>query len=176
MSEDLRFPIGEFDKNIEVTEVVRNGFIGDLRELPLKVRSAIEHLNDEQLETVYRPEGWTIRQVVHHIADSHLNAFIRIKLALTEDVPTIRPYDEAKWAELSDSELPLEPSLKIIEGVHTRLVEILSNLSGEDFKRKLIHPDSGEWALENFIGLYAWHGRHHTAHIKQGLRLMRDEE
>lgn len=175
MSEDLRFPIGEFDKNIDVTEELRNGFISDLRELPLKLRSAVEHLSDEQLETAYRPAGWTVRQVIHHIADSHLNAFIRIKLALTEDVPTIRPYDEAEWAKLSDSELPIEPSMKIIEGVHTRLIEILSNLSNEDFKRKLIHPDSGEWTLEKFIGLYAWHGKHHTAHIKQGLRRMKDE-
>jgi hypothetical protein len=171
MSENLKFPIGEFDKNIEVTDELRNGFISDLRELPLKVRSAVESLSDEQLDMPYRPEGWTVRQVIHHIADSHLNAFIRIKLALTEDVPTIRPYDEAEWAKLSDSELPIEPSMKIIEGVHTRLVEILSNLSDDDFKRKLDHPDSGEWKLENFIGLYAWHGKHHTAHIRQAGRI-----
>lgn len=170
MSEDLRFPIGKFDKNIEVTEDMRSGFVNDLRELPLKIRSAVESLSDEQLDTAYRPEGWSVRQVIHHIADSHLNAFIRIKLALTEDVPTIRPYDEAEWAKLSDSELPIEPSLKIIEGVHTRIVEILSNLSDEDFRRELIHPDSGKWTLEKFIGLYAWHGKHHTAHIKQSLR------
>lgn len=171
MSEILRYPIGEFDKNLEVNEQVRRGFISDLRELPLKVRAAVENLSDEQLKTPYRPEGWTVRQVVHHIADSHINALCRIKLTLTEDVPTIRPYDEAEWAKLSDSELPLEPSLKIIEGVHSRIVEILSNLSEEDFKRRLIHPDSGEWTLEKFIGLYAWHGKHHTAHIRQAVLL-----
>ncbi len=171
MNEDLKFPIGKFDKSIEITDQIRDGFISDLRELPLKVRSAVESLGDDGLETPYRPEGWTVRQVVHHIADSHLNAFCRIKLALTEDKPTIRPYEEADWAKLSDSELPLEPSIKIIEGVHTRLVEILLNLSDEDFKRKLIHPDSGEWTVEQMVGLYAWHGKHHTSHIKQAGRI-----
>ena len=170
----MRFPIGEFDKNIEVTDEMRNGFVSDLRELPLKVRSAVESLGDEQLDAAYRPEGWTVRQVIHHIADSHLNAFIRIKLALTEDMPTIRPYDEAEWAKLSDSELPIEPSMKIIEGVHTRFVELLLNLSDEDFKRKLNHPDSGEWTIAQMVGLYAWHGKHHTAHIRQAGR-MKDE-
>ena len=165
MSEKLRFPIGKFEKNFDATHEMREAFINEIAALPKKLEAAVENLDDKKLDMPYRPDGWTIRQVVHHIADSHLNAFCRIKLALTEDVPTIRPYQEAEWAKLPDSELPIEPSMKIIEGVHTRIIGILSELNDNDFKRKLFHPDSGEWTLEKFIGLYAWHGKHHTAHI-----------
>lgn len=165
MSEDLRYPIGNFDKNFEFTPELKKQFIGDIEELPNNINTAIENLNDEQLDTPYRPGGWTVRQTVHHVADSHLNALTRFKLALTEDVPTIRPYDEARWAELGDSFLPLESSLRIIEGLHLRWTTLLTSMSDEDFSRKLNHPDSGEWTLKQMLGLYSWHSRHHTAHI-----------
>lgn len=124
-------------------------------------------MTDEQLDTPYRPGGWTVRQTVHHVADSHLNALTRFKLALTEDVPTIRPYDEARWAELGDSSLPLDSSMQIIEGLHLHWTTLLHSMSDDDFSRKLIHPDSGEWTLGQMLGLYSWHSRHHTAHITQ---------
>ncbi len=162
---DLRFPIGKFDSEREVTTDLRGKFIEAIKELPDKLSNAIAGLNDEQLDTPYRPEGWTVRQTVHHVADSHLNSYCRFKLALTEDVPTIRPYHQDLWAELKDSEMPVEVSMKIVEGIHARWANLLEAMSGEDFQRKLIHPDSGEWMLEKFLGLYEWHGRHHTAHI-----------
>lgn len=165
ITEDLRYPIGKFDTNFEVTSEIRNSFIKTLEELPAKIAEAVEGLSEEQLQTPYRPEGWTLRQTVHHVADSHLNMYLRLRLALTENVPTILPYNEAEWAKLADSEMPLEVSLKIIEGVHSRLVFMLKSLTDEQFKRKLIHPDSGEWTIEKMLGLYDWHSKHHTAHI-----------
>lgn len=165
MSADLRYPIGKFDKTSEITPESRKRFIAEIAELPEKLKAAIENLNDEQLDTPYRSGGWTVRQTVHHVADSHLNSIVRFKLALTEDAPTIRPYYEDRWAELPDSFLPLESSIKIIEGLHHRWATLLNSMSDADFQRKLIHPDSGEWTLERMLGLYGWHGRHHTAHI-----------
>ena len=165
MSEDLRYPIGKFSRGIEITNELRTNFINEINELPDKLKAAVEDLNDQQLDTPYRPEGWTVRQTVHHVADSHLNSQIRFKLALTEEVPTIRPYFEDRWAELGDSRLPIEPSIKIIEGLHQRWTTLLNSMSESDFQRKLIHPDSGEWTLAQMLALYAWHGKHHTAHI-----------
>ena len=165
MIEDLKYPIGNFDKNIEITPELRNGFIQTIEDLPQKLREAVEDLSEEQLETPYRPEGWTVRQTVHHVADSHLNMFVRLRLALTEDTPTIRPYEEAEWAKLADAKMPLYVSFKIIEGVHARLTIMLKSLTDEQFKRRLIHPDSGEWTVESMLGLYDWHSKHHTAHI-----------
>ncbi len=165
MSEDLRFPIGKFDKNIEITPELRQEFIGDIVALPAHIKTAVDDLSDEQLDTPYRPGGWTIRQTVHHVADSHLNSLIRFKLALTEDIPTIRPYFEDRWANLADSTLPLDDSIKIIEGLHSRWTTLLDSMSETDFQRKLIHPDSGEWTLAQQLALYSWHSRHHTAHI-----------
>ena len=165
MIEDLSYPIGKFDKNLEITTASKQEYINEIAELPKKVKDAVENLNDEQLDTPYRPDGWTVRQTVHHIADSHLNSFIRFKLALTEDMPTIRPYFEDRWAELEDSDLPIEHSLKIIEGLHTRWAYLLNEMTDEDFQKKLNHPESGEWTLNKMLGLYAWHSRHHTAHI-----------
>ncbi len=165
MSEDLRYPVGKFDSDLEVTPETRQKFIRMISELPEKLKEAVENLSDEQLDTPYRPEGWTVRQVVHHIADSHLNCLCRFKLALTEDFPTIRAYYEDRWAELSDSKLPVEPSLKIIEGVHSRWTELLNSMTDEDFQRKLNHPETGEWDLDKLLGLYDWHSRHHLAHI-----------
>lgn len=165
MSEHLSYPIGKFEKKPEITRELRSEFINEIARLPVNLKNAVENLDDTQLDTPYRPEGWSVRQTVHHIADSHLNSFIRFKLALTEEVPTIRPYYEDRWADLADSTLPIEHSMQIIEGLHQRWTMLLNSMSDVDFKRKLIHPDSGEWTLEEFLSLYAWHSRHHTAHI-----------
>ena len=165
MSEDLRFPIGKFDKNFDVTPELRTAFVQTIAELPKNLEKAVAGLNDEQLDTPYRPAGWTVRQTVHHIADSHLNSYIRYKLAMTEEAPTIRPYFEDRWAELADSQMPIDVSMKIIEGIHSRWANLLNSMSDEDFKRLLVHPESGEWTLEKMLGLYDWHSKHHTAHI-----------
>ena len=165
MSEDLSYPIGKFDKSFEFTPELKKQFVNEVAELPQKLKAAIENLNDEQLDTPYRPEGWTVRQTIHHIADSHLNSYIRFKLALTEDTPTIRPYYEDRWAELADSEMPIDVSMKIIDGLHSRWANLLNAMSDEDFQKLLNHPESGEWTLEKMLGLYDWHSRHHTAHI-----------
>lgn len=163
--ENLKFPIGKFDSSKEITLEIRERLISEIAELPENLRKAVENLNDLQLDTPYRPDGWTLRQVVHHVADSHLNAFCRFKLALTEDFPTIRPYYEDRWAELADNRLPVEDSLKIVEGVHSRWAELLRSMSTEDFEKRLNHPDTGKWTLSKMLGLYAWHGKHHLEHI-----------
>jgi uncharacterized damage-inducible protein DinB len=163
--EDLRFPVGEFEKTVEMTPEKRAEFIQIIKDLPDRLRRAVEGLTDEQLETPYRPEGWTVRQTVHHVADSHINSLCRFKLALTEENPTIRPYYEDRWANLADNNLPVEVSLKIIEGVHERWAALLESFTEEDFRRPLKHPDSGEWTVAQFLALYAWHSLHHTAHI-----------
>jgi uncharacterized damage-inducible protein DinB len=162
---DLRYPIGEFDSGIEITPELRQELIQTIKDLPAKIAAAVKGLSDEQLNTPYRPEGWTVRQTVHHVADSHINSLCRFKLAMTEENPTIRPYFEDRWAELADSKLPIDVSMKIIEGVHIRWVALLESMTDEDFQRPLKHPDSGEWTVEKFLALYAWHSRHHTAHI-----------
>jgi uncharacterized damage-inducible protein DinB len=163
---DLRFPIGQFDRNFEVSPSVRAERITTIAELPSRVVEAVAGLTDEQIDTPYRPDGWTVRQTVHHIADSHANSLIRFKLALTEDEPpTIRPYPEDRWAELDDSRLPVEVSLKMIEALHTRWLTLLNSMSESDFQKKFIHPVTGEWTLDGALALYAWHSRHHTAHI-----------
>lgn len=164
-NEDLRYPVGEFDKNIELSSDKRAEFIQIIRDLPKNLAAAVRGLSDEQLDTPYRPEGWTVRQTVHHVADSHINSISRFKLAMTEENPTIRPYFEDRWAELADSQLPVDVSLKIIEGVHARWTVLLESMTDDDFQKPLIHPDSGEWTIEHFLALYAWHCRHHTAHI-----------
>ncbi|MBK7708982.1 MAG: putative metal-dependent hydrolase [Acidobacteria bacterium] len=168
-SNDLRYPIGKFDPSRVITPEIRAANVAAIRDLPGKIEAAIAGLSDGQLDTEYRPEGWTVRQTVHHVADSHINSFCRFKLALTEDVPTIRPYAEARWAELADSLLPLDSSLAIIRGVHHRLHILLESLSDADFERELIHPDSGQFSVDRLLALYAWHGAHHVAHIA-GLR------
>ncbi len=165
VSKGLRFPIGEFDKNVEVSPEIRAEFIQTIKDLPEKMANAIADLSEEQLDTPYRPEGWTVRQTVHHVADSHINSLCRFKLALTEENPTIRPYFEDRWAELADSRLPVNVSLKLLEAIHLRWISLLESMTDEDFKKTLIHPDSGEWTVEKFLALYAWHSRHHTAHI-----------
>jgi uncharacterized damage-inducible protein DinB len=162
MNTDPRFPIGKFDP---VSFRSRSENIKSIAELPSRLTNAVAGLSENQLHTPYREGGWTLRQTVHHIADSHINSLCRLKLALTEDAPTIRPYHEERWAELPDSRMPVDVSLKIIEGVHSRWSSLLESMSEADFQREFIHPDTGNWTLENMLALYAWHSRHHTAHI-----------
>lgn len=162
MELDLRYPIGRFDP---ASFPSKDENIDTIASLPEKIRAAVEGLSDEQLDTPYREGGWTLRQTVHHIGDSHLNSLCRFKLALTEDAPTIRPYHEDKWAELADSRLGVEPSLAMIDGVHARWAELLKNMSDDDLQREFIHPETGNWTLEKVLALYAWHSLHHTAHI-----------
>lgn len=170
---DLRFPIGEFDRNYATTPEARQQRLTTIKDLPSQIAAAIDGLTDEQLDTPYRPEGWTVRQTVHHIADSHANSLIRFKLALTEDEPpTIKPYYEDRWAELGDNKLPVDVSLKMIEAIHTRWAALLESMSDEDFQKTFIHPETGVWPLEGALALYDWHSRHHTAHITH----LRDRE
>lgn len=164
MSEDLSYPIGQFER-YEISPGKRRELIDIIAACPAGVRKAVEGLSDEQLDTPYRPGGWTVRQTAHHIPDSHLNSYCRFKLALTEDNPTIRPYYEDRWAELVDSKLPIDVSLDLLENVHSRWVVLLNSLTDEDCARTLVHPESGQWTVGEFIALYAWHGSHHTAHI-----------
>lgn len=164
---DLRYPIGQFDRDDATT---RSEHVKTIAELPANLAAAVGGLSDEQLDTPYRPEGWTLRQTVHHVADSHINSLCRFKLALTEDeAPTIRPYYEDRWAELGDSKMPVDVSLAIVDGVHRRWVALLESMSDADYQREFIHPETGKWTLEKVLALYAWHSRHHTAHIT-GLR------
>lgn len=159
---DPRFPIGKYD---EAKYASFESNVAILADLPSKLRAAVAGLSDGQLETPYRPEGWTLRQTVHHVADSHINTLVRFKLALTEDSPTIRPYYEERWAELGDSRLPVEVSLGILDGLHARLVELLNSLSPDQLRREFVHPETGGWTIEKAAGLYAWHSQHHTVHI-----------
>ncbi|HWP43073.1 MAG TPA: bacillithiol transferase BstA [Blastocatellia bacterium] len=163
---DLRYPIGRFDFQKEVTEDDRLRFIDEIEAAPAHLRAAVEGLSQEQLDTPYREGGWTVRQVVHHLPDSHLNSYVRFKLALTEQEPAIKPYREDLWAELADGRTaPVEVSLGLLESLHARWVMLLRSLSAEDFLRTFRHPDIGEVSLAKNLGLYAWHGRHHVAQI-----------
>jgi uncharacterized damage-inducible protein DinB len=163
--DDLRYPVGRF-KPSENTANARAENIRTLGLLPQRLCAAIAGLNDAQLDTPYREGGWTVRQVVHHFADSHANSVIRFKLALTEDWPTITPYDEKAWAELPDSKsLPIECSLSFITGMHERWVALLDSMSDADFERGYVHPERGRQDLATALAIYAWHCRHHTAHI-----------
>jgi uncharacterized damage-inducible protein DinB len=163
---DLRYPIGPFSPDSNPTPELRAIHIEEISALPTRFRNAVAGLNDEQLDTPYREGGWTVKQVVHHVPDSHLNAYIRCKLLLTENVPTIKPYNEDAWAKLRDSELtPIEVSLSQLESIHTRWVVLLKSLQPDDFQRKLNHPEAGVMTLDRILNMYDWHGRHHTAHI-----------
>jgi uncharacterized damage-inducible protein DinB len=166
MSDSLRYPIGPFDMESEPGATERLELIDQIAETPSKLRAAVKGLSDKQLDTPYRPGGWSVRQVVHHVPDSHLNSYVRFKLALTEEEPTIRPYMEDRWARLEDSRItPLEVSLSLLEALHERWVILLRSLSPEDFQRRFRHPDLGLVSLNKNLALYAWHGRHHIAHI-----------
>ena len=166
--DDLRYPIGRFKHADAITDEDLRQWIDDIAALPDQLRDAVAGLSEAQLDTTYRPGGWTLRQVVHHVGDSHMNALIRFKWALTEDRPTIKPYYEDRWAELSDYDaVPVETSLDFIARLHERWVTLLRSLTREDLTREFVHPESGTVRLDWNVGMYAWHGRHHLAHITQ---------
>ncbi len=170
MTADLAYPTGKFSKPTEFTPELRARWIAAIASTPAEFRAAVSGLNDEQLDTPYRPGGWTVRQVVHHVPDSHVNAYVRFKLALTEDVPTVKPYDEAAWALLEDTKsTPVDTSLTFLDVVHDRWLRIIRSLDASAFERRYRHPDTGNHSLDYMLAMYAWHGRHHTAHVT-GLR------
>ncbi|HEV7475778.1 MAG TPA: bacillithiol transferase BstA [Pyrinomonadaceae bacterium] len=163
---DLRYPIGEFKFAGSLTDDERQELIGRIEETPARMRAAVAGLTAEQLDTPYRPEGWTVRQVVHHVPESHMNSYIRFKLALTEEEPTVKPYFEDRWAEMDDAnQAPIELSLDLLEALHGRWVWFLRSLKDADFQRSFRHPEIGVVSLDKNIALYAWHGQHHVAHI-----------
>jgi len=165
---DPRYPIGKFEMPAQVSPARRQQAMDEIASTPAKLCAAVKGLNDAQLDTPYRQGGWTVRQLVHHVPDSHLNAYVRLKLALTEDSPTIKPYDEAAWAKLADSNsTPIEVSLRLMDSVHDRWVRIWRSLKPEQFARKLVHPENGERTVDWLLFLYEWHGKHHTAHITE---------
>jgi DinB superfamily len=171
---DPRFPIGKFQFAGPPTPEQRAQMLDEIKAAPLALRAAVEDLAEHQLDTPYRDGGWTIRQVVHHVPDSHMNAYIRYKLALTEDEPTIKPYAEDRWAKLEDTQsTPIEVSLRMLETLHDRWVRLLNSLSDSDWKRQFKHPELGTTvSLEKNLGLYAWHGKHHVAHVTELRRRM----
>src|SRR5436853_1414422 len=167
---DPRYPIGKFNWSGSSTADERSRFIDEIAAVPQLMRSAAAGLNSSQLDTPYRDGGWTVRQVVHHVPDSHLNSYIRFKLALTENEPTIKPYCEDRWAELADSELtPVEVSVNLLDSLHKRWVLLLRSLKPDEWKKTFRHPELGAMTLDKTLALYAWHGRHHVAHVT-GLR------
>ncbi|HUI51243.1 MAG TPA: putative metal-dependent hydrolase, partial [Terriglobales bacterium] len=165
---DPRYPIGKFEMPREITAATRSTAIGDIAAVPARLSAAVAGLNGAQLDTPYREGGWTVRQVIHHVADSHMNAYIRLRLALTETEPTIKPYEESAWAQLEDAaHAPIEISLKLLEPLHVRWVRLLETVTPEQFARTVRHPDFGVRNVDWLLFLYAWHGRHHTAHITE---------
>lgn len=165
---DPRYPIGKYLPPTGVTPAMRLEAIHQIRTAPEKIRAASSGLNDAQLETPYREGGWTVRQLVHHIADSHMNAYIRWRLALTETAPTIKTYEESDWARLEDAaHAPIEVSLNLLTPLHERWVRLLRSVKDHEFARTFVHPDHGERTLDWMLFLYAWHGNHHTAHITE---------
>jgi uncharacterized damage-inducible protein DinB len=163
---DPRYPIGKFNYDGPPTPEQREELLNQIEQAPASLRTAVSGLSEPQLDTPYRPEGWTVRQVVHHVPDSHLNAYIRTKLALTEDEPTIKPYAEDRWAQLADTQAtPIDVSLTLLDALHDRWLRLLRSLQREDWKRTFHHPEMGPMSLEKNLVLYAWHGRHHVAHI-----------
>src|SRR5437870_7095298 len=165
---DLSYPIGRHDPRAPITPQMRSAAIEAIAMCPAKMREAVAGLSDAQLDTPYRAGGWTVRQLVHHVPDSHLNAYVRLKLALTEDNPTIKPYDQEAWSRLEDARsTPIEVSLTLLTTVHDRWDRIWRSLTPEQFARPLIHPESGERTVDWLLFLYAWHGKHHTAHITE---------
>jgi uncharacterized damage-inducible protein DinB len=162
-----RFPIGEFTRPATLSDAERIAAIAKIEAAPATLRAAVSGLSDAQLDSTYREGGWTLRQVVHHLADSHVNSYTRFRLALTEKHPTIKPYDEAKWAELEDARtLPVEVSLKLLEALHERWVKLLRSLSRAAFDRTIDHPENGTMTIDQLLALYAWHCEHHIAHIR----------
>jgi uncharacterized damage-inducible protein DinB len=167
-SMDQRYPIGKYAPPQDVTPALRQQAISTIAETPAKLRAAVKGLNDQQLNTPYREGGWTVRQVAHHVPDSHMNAYVRLRLALTEQEPTIKPYEEARWAELEDAKsAPIDVSLALLDSLHERWVRLWRSLEPADFARTFRHPDHGVRTVDWLVFLYAWHGRHHTAHVTE---------
>src|SRR5437667_6148387 len=165
---DVRYPVGKFSWNGTQTPEERNRCIAEIAAAPNQMRKAVAGLSTAQLDTPYREGGWTVRQVVHHLPDSHMNAYVRYKLALTEDEPTIKPYAEDRWAQLADSKsTPIEVSLALLDSLHTRWVRLLRSLEPTDWKKNFRHPELGLVSLEKNLGIYAWHGKHHVAHVTE---------
>jgi len=169
MSEDLRYPIGKYSRPTGINTNLVNTWITDIENFPEAAKKEVAGLSENELAWRYRPDGWTIRQVIHHCSDSHINSIVRFKLSLTEDEPTIKPYFEDRWAELTDTtNAPIEWSLLLLEGLHKRWVFLLKNLSEDDLKRVFVHPEHGRRiSIGENIALYAWHCNHHLAHIRQ---------
>jgi hypothetical protein len=167
---DQKYPVGRFDPALQPTAAERPALIESIAAAPGRLRAAVTGLNDEQLDTPYREGGWTVRQVVHHVPDSHMNAYIRVRLALTEDTPIIRPYEESEWAKLPDARsAPVGISLELLDHLHVRFVMLFRALTDADFARTLLHPAMGPMTVGTILRMYEWHGRHHVAHIT-GLR------
>jgi len=166
MQQDLRYPIGQYEPK-PFSQELKEEWLADIQFLPQALEHAINNLDEAQLQTPYREGGWTVHQLVHHIADSHLNAYCRFKLGYTEDKPTIRTYEEKLWAETADvKHLPINVSLTLLHALHKRWYEFLKSFSNADFERTVYHPEhKKEFTLWHLLGMYAWHGRHHTAHI-----------
>lgn len=164
---DPRYPIGQFAMPEQATPERRQAAIDEIASTPTKLRAAVNGLNDAQLDTPYREGGWTVRQVIHHVPDSHMNALIRLKLALTEEKPMIKPYNEAAWADLADAKMPLEVSQTLLDSVHARWDRIWRSMKSEQFGRTLVHPDHGDRTIDWLLFVYEWHGTHHTAHITE---------
>lgn len=170
---DLRYPIGPFQGKASITPQDRREDLLQLQDAPDRLRAAVEHLSSDQLDAPYRPGGWTVRQVIHHLADSHLNWYARTKLALTEKEPLIKPFDENLWAELPDARYgPIEPSMLLLDGLHTRWTQSFESLGASDWARTMIHPERGALTLDAILPMIAWHGRHHTAHITEHRKRM----
>jgi len=164
MTDDLRYPVGALTP-LDTAEAIAAA-AADMEQLPWRLREAVAGLSDEQLDTPYRPGGWTVRQVVHHLADSHMNGLIRMKLALTEDNPTIKPYDENAWSALPDMRLPIDVSLGLLESLHTRWSALLRSLTPAQLRRTFVHPEHGQTLTLGYHAQnYGWHSRHHVAHI-----------
>ncbi|MCI0451994.1 MAG: putative metal-dependent hydrolase [Candidatus Latescibacteria bacterium] len=163
--DDLRYPIGPFDFEQPVTMDTVRVAIDEIAACPAALRNAVRGFDDAKLDTPYRDGGWTVRQVVHHLPDSHMNAFVRIKLGLTEDNPTIKPYEQQLWAELADARGPIGPSLAILDALHERWAPLLRSLEEKDYRRTIFHPEYGSMSLGLLTAHYAWHGKHHVAHI-----------
>lgn len=163
---DERYPVGKFIYERKADGKQRNIFISEIELAPFNLREAVKELSEKQLDTPYREGGWTIRQVVHHLPDSHINAFVRFKLALTEDNPAVKTYDEKKWAELQDySKTPIDVSLNLFDALHKRWSILLKSMEPDDFKKFYVHPELGKVDLDWVLAQYAWHGKHHVAHI-----------
>jgi len=164
--ESLKYPIGRYQAPADIDKTLRQMWIEKISSLPAELGAAVSGLNDQQLNTPYREGGWTVRQVVHHVADSHMNSYIRFRWAMTEDKPVIKAYEEGLWAELPDARtLPVIVSLDLLGAMHRRWTTLLESMTEGDYARCLIHPASGEHTLGKMLGLYAWHGQHHTAHV-----------